>query len=183
MNRQISKIFLLLAWISTIVLTSSCRLAAPAQQSTPQPTISQETSITPTSPAPADEAESVLVTPAASSQGGDSASLAALNGLPFGRFLEDSFKLILLRDPEWVTAEGLSAALGGDNSQLTDISAAYQEQNLEVYRAIQSLLASYDRSSLAAEQQVSYDAYQWYLDDLLYSRYSPRKSKSSRYHW
>jgi uncharacterized protein (DUF885 family) len=91
----------------------------------------------------------------------------ALNGLPFDRFLEDSFKLILLRDPEWVTSEGLSAALGVDNSQLTDISPDYQEQNLELYRSIQSMLASYDRSSLAAEQQVSYDAYQWYLDDLL----------------
>ena len=167
MNRRISHKFLLLAGISTILLTSSCRRSAPAQQSVPPPTISQEISITPTSPVPPEEAESVLVTPAASSPGGELLPLEALNGLPFDRFLEDSFKLILLRDPEWITAEGLSAALGSGNSQLTDISAAYQEQNLEIYRAIQSLLASYDRSSLAAEQQVSYAAYQWYLDDLL----------------
>lgn len=102
--------------------------------------------------------------------------LEALSGLTIDQFLDESFKLILLRDPEWVTAEGLSAALGADNSQLTDISAAYQEQTLELYRAIKTLLETFDRSSLAAEQQVSYDSYRWYLDDLLlqgeYRRYS-----------
>ena len=94
-------------------------------------------------------------------------AVAGLDGLPIDRFFEESFKLILLRDPESITSEGLADTLGVRNDRLTDISSAAYQENLALYRAIYDLLLQYDRFSLSPEQQVSYDVYAWYLDDLL----------------
>jgi uncharacterized protein (DUF885 family) len=93
--------------------------------------------------------------------------LAGLAGLPFDQFLSQSFEFILLRDPEWVTSEGISSLIGTDNSGLTDISEPFREQSLTLCAGILDLLQAYDRGNLLAEQQVSYDAYAWYLQDLL----------------
>lgn len=94
-------------------------------------------------------------------------AVVGLDGLPIERFFEESFKLILLRDPESVTSEGLADTLDVRNDRLTDISSAAYQENLALYRVIYDLLLKYDRFSLSPEQQVSYDVYAWYLDDLL----------------
>ena len=69
--------------------------------------------------------------------------------------------------PESITTEGLSSLLGVRDDRLTDISPAAFQENLALYRSVYDLLLQYDRSSLSPEQQVSYDVYAWYLDDLL----------------
>jgi uncharacterized protein (DUF885 family)/Tol biopolymer transport system component len=93
--------------------------------------------------------------------------VAGLAGLPLDEFFEDSFKLLMLRDPEWVTAEGLAAHFGTDNGQLTDLSDAHIRQTQELQVAILDLLRQYDRGALSAGDQISYDVYEWYLDDLV----------------
>ena len=93
--------------------------------------------------------------------------VAELESLSFDQFVEESYKQMLLRDPETVTALGLSDEYGMRNDQLTNISDEYirETQSLEV--AVLDLLRQYDRDSLTAEQQLSYDIYDWYLDDIV----------------
>lgn len=93
--------------------------------------------------------------------------IADLEGLTIDEFFEESYKQLLLRNPEMLTAMGLAEEYGVGNGQLNNISDAYirETQNLEA--AILDLLHLYDRDTLTPEQQVSYDVYQWYLDDLV----------------
>ncbi|HSR30384.1 MAG TPA: DUF885 family protein, partial [Anaerolineae bacterium] len=93
--------------------------------------------------------------------------VASLQGLSLDRFLEESFKQLMLRDPEWVTAEGLAHRFKVGNGQLTNLSDAYVRESQELQAAVLGLLRRYDRGALSAEQQISYDVYEWYLDDLV----------------
>jgi uncharacterized protein (DUF885 family) len=85
----------------------------------------------------------------------------------FDDFLEEAYFAQITRDPELISELGLAQVFGMDNSQLTDVSDAYQ---LETYQLLQdqlNTLHAYDRAELTAEQQLSYDLFEWYLDDLL----------------
>jgi uncharacterized protein (DUF885 family) len=90
-----------------------------------------------------------------------------LEGLSIDQFFEESFKQLMLRDPESVTIEGLSDSFGVRDDQLTDISDAYVRETHEMQKAILAILQSYDYSALTPEQQTSYEVYFWYLDDLV----------------
>jgi len=90
-----------------------------------------------------------------------------LSELPFDQFMEESFKLLLLRDPEAVTIEGLSGMFGVRNDRLSDFSDVYIQESFTLQRAVYDLLRSYDRAALTPAQQVTYDTYAWYLDDLI----------------
>jgi uncharacterized protein (DUF885 family) len=85
----------------------------------------------------------------------------------FDAFLEDAYAVQLRRDPELVTELGLADSLGMDNGQLTNVSDAYQLQTYDLLEAQLTELRSFDRTSLTAEQQLSYDLFEWYLEDLL----------------
>ncbi|MEW5868716.1 MAG: DUF885 domain-containing protein [Chloroflexota bacterium] len=90
-----------------------------------------------------------------------------LEGLPIGQFFDESFKILMLRDPESVTIEGLSKLYSMRDDQLTNMSDAYIRETQAVQKKIASLLRGYDRARLTYEQQISYDVYAWYLDDLI----------------
>ena len=104
-------------------------------------------------------------TPETTSTTADSA--ADLEGLPIDTFFEESYKLLLLRDPEYLTELGITELYGMGNDQLTNISDAYIRETYELHAAILELLREYDRSQLTPEQQISYDVYEWYLDDIV----------------
>ena len=93
--------------------------------------------------------------------------VSSLQGLSLDQFFEESFKHLMLRDPEWVSAEGLADRFEIDNSQLTDLTDATIRETQELQLAILGMLRQYDRDALSPEQQISYDVYQWYLDDLV----------------
>ncbi len=80
-------------------------------------------------------------------------------------FFEDSYRSLLLRDPEYVTELGLAAVWGVGNDQLTDISDAYVRETQALEIAILDTLRGYDRSTLTPAQQLSADIYTWYLED------------------
>jgi uncharacterized protein (DUF885 family) len=88
-----------------------------------------------------------------------------LVGLDFDGFVEASFERLLSRDPETVLELGLSKVYDLPTDQLTDISDSYIHQTQTLESDILSLLRLYDRSSLTAEQQLTYDIYGWYLGD------------------
>ena len=92
-------------------------------------------------------------------------SSASLEGLSIEDFFGESYKQLLLRDPEYLTAIGLSQDFGLRNDRLRDLSDAYIRETQELEVAILDLLRSYDRDELTPDQQVSYDVYEWYLDN------------------
>jgi len=108
--------------------------------------------------------ESVPVEPATSSVDG---IIADLEGLPIDEFFDESYKQLLLRYPERLTELGISEWFGLRNDQLNDISDKYVRETQQLEAAILDLLQTYDRSELLYEQQISYDVYEWYLDDLV----------------
>jgi uncharacterized protein (DUF885 family) len=91
--------------------------------------------------------------------------IASLQGLPLDAFLEESFKQLMLRDPELVTELGLADKFGVRNDQLNNLSEEYLLDTQNLQSAVLELLKSYPRESLSGEQQLSYDVYRWYLEN------------------
>jgi hypothetical protein len=88
-----------------------------------------------------------------------------LQGLPLDDFFEESYKMLLVRSPERVTRLGIAESLNMRNDSLDNLSDAYTRETQELETAILALLRTYDRSAMSPEQQISYDVYEWYLDD------------------
>lgn len=88
-----------------------------------------------------------------------------LDGLGFDAFVEASYRRMLSRDPETVLTLGLSKIYNVPPDQLTDISDEYIRQTQALESDIFSMLQQYDRSTLTAKQQLTYDIYAWYLND------------------
>ncbi len=95
-----------------------------------------------------------------------SSDLKSLEGLPVDEFFDKSYEILLTRNPEFITELGISQTYGG-NDRLTDISDSYIRETYELASGILDLLREYDRNSLTPEQKISYDMYEWYLDDLV----------------
>ncbi|MGD8626457.1 MAG: hypothetical protein PVJ34_18105, partial [Anaerolineae bacterium] len=90
----------------------------------------------------------------------------SLRDLAFEVFLEESFRQLQIRDPDGLLTSGLAEVYGLDGiEQFTDRSDGYLRQTQQLEVAVLDLLQRYDRPSLTPEQQLSYDVYEWYLDD------------------
>ncbi len=90
-----------------------------------------------------------------------------LKGLPIDEFFEESFMQLLLRDPQDITDLGIADEVGLRNDQLTNFSDAYIRETQTLEAALLELLRAYDRGTLTPEQGLSYDIYEWFLDDLV----------------
>jgi len=95
---------------------------------------------------------------------------AELVGLSFGDFLERSFAALAARSPETLTDLGLSAGQGQRDNFLDDVSDAFVSETYDLADALLLALRAYDRSSLSAADRLSYDVYEWYLDDVARER-------------
>ena len=91
----------------------------------------------------------------------------ALPEVPFDTFIEDSFAQLMRNDPEWATTEGVADQVGANKTRLTDFSPEGIRQTQELQRLLLGQLRTYPRALLSREQQITYDAYEWYLDDLV----------------
>ena len=96
--------------------------------------------------------------------------VSTLDGLSFDEFVTDSFELLVRRSPESVTHLGQAEQLGLRDDRLDDVSDAYLRETYDVYEAILDRLRQHDRSQLDSEQLVTYDVYEWYLDDVVRDR-------------
>jgi uncharacterized protein (DUF885 family) len=94
-------------------------------------------------------------------------ALARLEGLPLDEFFEASFRELLLRDPERVTALGLSGYYGVRDDRLTDISPEYIAATQALERGVLELLRTYNDAQLSSEEAVYHATYKWFLDDLV----------------
>jgi uncharacterized protein (DUF885 family) len=94
--------------------------------------------------------------------------VAQLKGLPIDVFFEESFRHLQVRDPDTLIYNNLGQEYGiKDYDQFTILSDYCIRETQHLESAILDLLRSYDRSTLSPEQQLSYDIYEWYLDDLV----------------
>lgn len=93
--------------------------------------------------------------------------LASLTGLPIDTFFEESYRQLLLRDPDRLFVNGLADTYGGPNDRFSDLSIPYQEDTARLEAAILEILHTYDRDTLNQDEQLSYDIYVWYLEDRL----------------
>jgi uncharacterized protein (DUF885 family) len=90
-----------------------------------------------------------------------------LSGLSLADFFETSTRALTMRSPEAVLEMGLTDIYGVKDVLLDDISDSYQRETYQMIAVILEMLNGYDRSVLSGEDQVSYDVYQWYLEDWL----------------
>jgi uncharacterized protein (DUF885 family) len=95
---------------------------------------------------------------------------AKLTGLGLDEFFEVSWRELRLRDPEAIVADGLATELDLQDATLTDISDAYVRQTYDMCETILDVLRTYNRDELTSEQQISFDVYEWYLEDQVRER-------------
>ena len=93
--------------------------------------------------------------------------LAVLDGLDIDRFFEESFRILILRDPEGLTELGLGDVLGVGNGSLTDLSDAFIRQTQALETVILARLQEYDHTQFTPAQEMTAGIYEWYLDDLV----------------
>ncbi len=93
--------------------------------------------------------------------------LLSLEDLSFEAFLEESFRQLMLRDPEAITDAGVAEHLGVRNDQLNDLSEEFVLDTYELQRGMLDLLRAYRLEELDDKQQISWKVYEWYLDDLV----------------
>jgi len=93
--------------------------------------------------------------------------LQSLQGVDFDTFVDRSYREYVQRFPEQLTYMGIAEAFGVRNDRLNDYSDVYVRDTQRLEAALLGLLRGYDRSALTAQQQLTYDVYEWYLDDLV----------------
>ncbi|MGD2249343.1 MAG: DUF885 domain-containing protein [Candidatus Methanofastidiosia archaeon] len=91
--------------------------------------------------------------------------VAQLEGLPIDEFFDESYNQLLLRNPELLTALGISDWFGLRNDTLNNLSDEYIKETQNLEKGILELLQKYDQSTFTPEQKISYQVYEWYLDD------------------
>jgi uncharacterized protein (DUF885 family) len=166
-RRKSSKLTLAILILS--LFAAGCRSATASPATSPVPSTVMavtSTKIQPTLPShtpPVEYLPQDRATPLAS------AALQALDtrltGLDLRDFYEVSYRELMLRDPELVLEVGLEETYGVEEARLTDISDAYLRETLQMQALILERLRQYERASLPTEDQLSYDVYEWYLED------------------
>jgi uncharacterized protein (DUF885 family) len=152
---------------------------------------------TPATTAPAPTSASAAA-PTTSTTGADTPSTtvadpvgtaaAALAGLRFDEFVDGSFSILLGRSPQSVTELGLAGRFGVRNDMLDDRSDDFVRETMAIEAVVLEMLRGYDRAGLDHADQITYDVYEWYLDDLVrghpfvYHDY-PVHHMLGSYHW
>ena len=90
-----------------------------------------------------------------------------LEGLGFDEFIEESYGVLLRRNPQFLTSLGISEQFGVRNDQLTNMSPEFLAETQEIESLILDLLLTFDRADLDIDDQTSFDVYQWYLGTLV----------------
>jgi len=120
-----------------------------------------------------DTTTSVLVSSTSTSEGGSTtttfteevtAESLGLVELDFADFLEESYNILLLRDPQLLTSVGVAGLFGLRNDQLNDYSDEFIRKTQVIEGVFLKQLRTFERDSLELSEQTSYDVYEWYLD-------------------
>ncbi len=93
-----------------------------------------------------------------------------LAGLSLGDFYETSYGALLSRSPESVIWLALTDVYPPGDVALDDLSDAYRRDTFDMYEVVLTALEAYDTSGLSANEKLTYDFYEWYLQDVVDSR-------------
>ena len=90
---------------------------------------------------------------------------AELTGLSLSEFYEASHAALLYRSPETIIWQALTGIYPLDEVGLDDISADYRRDTYAMYEVVLEALRSYDWSTLSPADKLTYDFYEWHLQD------------------
>jgi uncharacterized protein (DUF885 family) len=88
-----------------------------------------------------------------------------LQGLSLDDFYFESYGALLQRTPELIVWRGLTGVFPPDSIGLNNVSDAYQRETFAMHQVVLEMLRAYDRSVLTADEQLSYDIYEWQRQD------------------
>ncbi len=90
-----------------------------------------------------------------------------LQGLALDAFYEESYKALLYRSPETIIWQALTSIYPLDDVGLDDLSDDYRRETVTLYQVVLDTLRSYDPSSLSSADKLTYDFYEWFLQDYI----------------
>jgi uncharacterized protein (DUF885 family) len=89
----------------------------------------------------------------------------ALAGLLFPEYLEESYRQLSLRDPEFVVRNGLTLTFELGDVSLSNVSEAYRLRTLDMMDAVlEILLRDFDYDLLQYDEKISFNSYRTYLE-------------------
>jgi len=88
-------------------------------------------------------------------------------GLSFDDYLEVTYRDLKLRCPEQFIDLGLDAVYDVVPLELNDVSISYDEETYQLYEGVLDGLFSYKYENLSPEQQLSYQLYEYWLEDYI----------------
>ncbi len=91
--------------------------------------------------------------------------IANLEGLPLEEFIEESYLQLRLRDPDGMVQ--FTVCFAERTTGPTDPSGKYRQETMQLESAILAQLRAYPPEEIPEELRLSYDVYEWYLDDLV----------------
>ncbi len=92
---------------------------------------------------------------------------ADLAGLPLVDFYDTSYEALIYRSPETILWQALTGVYPLDNVGLDDMSEDYRRETFAMYGVVLDALRSYDKTSLSADERLTYEFYEWYLQDVV----------------
>jgi uncharacterized protein (DUF885 family) len=87
--------------------------------------------------------------------------------LTVDEFFSQSFRQLLLRDPEQVLRKGLAEELSMTTFTYSDISTVYQNETVDFYNVVLRRLVTYSVDGMSILQRQHLGVYQWWLEDQL----------------
>ncbi|MFC2082552.1 DUF885 family protein [Candidatus Bipolaricaulota bacterium] len=97
-------------------------------------------------------------------------AVLAVEGLSFDEFVDESYRILLLRDPDslWYSAGAGARDLGlTDMVTFTDVSLDGLETTRQIVQAFLDQLLTYDKATLSPDQIITFDSFSWILNDRL----------------
>lgn len=88
-----------------------------------------------------------------------------LQGLALDTFYEESYRALLYRSPETIIWQALTDIYPLSDVGLDDLSDDYRRETVTLYQVVLDALRSYDPSSLSSADRLTYDFYEWFLQD------------------
>ncbi|MDD5219862.1 MAG: DUF885 domain-containing protein, partial [Candidatus Bipolaricaulis sp.] len=88
--------------------------------------------------------------------------------MPFRAFVEESYRCLQLRDPDTLLFSGAAADYGVEDPGVwSDRTSEYLQETYALEEETLRSLRSRNRAALDKGNQLTYDVYAWYLDDLI----------------
>ncbi len=90
-----------------------------------------------------------------------------LEGLDLDTFYADSYAALTYRSPEGIIWSALTSLYPLDTAELDDVSDDYRLETIAMHEVVLDLLRTYDRSVLPPDEQLTFDLYEWFLQDIV----------------